>query len=442
MQLIRFLKARNWTALFGYALFTGMMATGYYYNLTFIQFGLLDLGTRRVGMSEQSVAMHMAVLALLTCLVAILTGYMMKRRGWSQQLFAKLRLAFGVVLTQTLLTAAAPLIRSEAAFLAWIVVASLALGVGVPATFSLTVDLIPRRDRGYVAALVTSAAYFAAAVFSSTWTIEAFSAQVLWLMLAGTLGLGLFAFKKFAFMDQLAQQHSLPEFGRGRFVRLDAESRPRVRVRLVVLIVLMFGIFFVDSLGFLRLAHTPIYFETAWQSPDIDVRLFIGVTHVIAALIGGVIYTAMTEKQLFLWIFGIFALVHLMYTFDIGFPIGDGDPSLSMPLLYAIAVSLYTVVNFAIWADVSTPQTISLNTALGVALSGWTATFISTALALQWRLGGMPLEQHLRIVDALAFLFFLAVMVLSFLPEGGRRSNSGRKLERNVMRKPERPVRE
>ena len=90
-------------------------------------------------------------------------------------------------------------------------------------------------------------------------------------------------------------------------------------------------------------------------------------------------------------------------------------------MLYATAVSLYTVVNFAVWADISTPDTIPLHSALGVALSGWLATFLSTALALQWQAGGMELEPHLRAVDALALLFFVGLLVLA-LASGGERA--------------------
>ena len=112
----------------------------------------------------------------------------------------------------------------------------------------------------------------------------------------------------------------------------------------------------------------------------------------------------MGERQLFLWIFGIFAMGHLM---------GFGT-SLGMPILYALAVSLYTVANFAIWADVSTPRTISRNTAIGVALSGWAATFLSTALSLQLADRGISLEAHLRLVDAVAMVCFLFVLALLF----------------------------
>jgi MFS family permease len=390
-----------------------MMATGYYYNLTFVQFGLLDLGTRVIGMSEQRVAAHMAILALITSIIAITFGLLMMKTGWSKQFITKLRLAFGVVLVQTALTWAAPRVGSEGGFLIWVIVAALAMGIGVPVTFGMSVDLVPVRYRGYVGALITAGAYFPAAVVSATWTIEQFSSGLIWIMLGGLVPLGVLAFGNLNLIEQLANQHTQAEFGRGRFVRIDSDGNARVQRSLLLLVVLMFGIFFIDSLGFLRLAETPFFFETAWQSPALMPRLNIGIAHVLAALIAGVLYAALNEKELFLWIFGIFALVHLMYT-GMARNISIGEPTLATPILYAIAVSLYTVVNFAIWADVSTPGNISRNTAVGVAMSGFTATFISTALALQMRLAGVSLEEHLRIVDSLAILFFLLVLLLIF----------------------------
>jgi hypothetical protein len=41
------------------------------------------------------------------------------------------------------------------------------------------VDLIPVKDRGYVAAAITAIAYFCAAVFSSAWVIEKSTALML-----------------------------------------------------------------------------------------------------------------------------------------------------------------------------------------------------------------------------------------------------------------------
>ena len=415
-------RQRNWPTILGYLLFIGMMAMGYYYNVTFIQLGLIDLGERRLGLSEPAVAAYMAALALVTCVIALATGYLLQRRLQLRSLRTRLRLVFAVVIVQTALTAVATLVNGQLLFLLWIILASAALGIGMPVTFSLTVDLIPVHDRGYVTALITALAYFAAAAIPSDWRIEQFQIQLLLPMFGGVITMALLSFGSFPFVNVWAQQHQQPAFAYGRFVRVAADGTTRVSRRLIVLIALMFGIFFVDSLGFLRIIHTPVFVETTWRAQELAPHLVIAITHVVAALVAGVLYTALDERHLFLWIFGIFALVHFMYTFPFRF--GSGG-QLAPAMLYAIAVSFYTVVNFAIWADISTPATIYRNAAVGVALSGWTATFISTALATYWRVSGLSVDQHLRWVNAVAIFFFLALLSLPFLPSlarGGDRS--------------------
>jgi hypothetical protein len=55
-----------------------------------------------------------------------------------------------------------------------------------------------------------------------------------------------------------------------------------------------------------------------------------------------------------------------------------------------------------------------------VAFSAWTATFLSTGLAIYWQGRGMSLARHIQIVDSLAMLFFLAMLVLAFLQKPER----------------------
>ena len=423
MDLILYLKARNWPVVAGYLLFSGMMAVGYFYNVTFVQLGLKDLGERVLALPPAVVAGQMALLALLTCAVALATGWWMGRRGWSSHLLRKLQLAAAVVLVQTVLTAVAPLVTSSAQFLLWIVVCSLALGVGVPATFSLTTDLIPVRDRGYVAAVITATAYFAAALFPGGWQIEPFSRTMLAIMVPGALGLGALvglATSERTFVAEwvaeLAENHRQARFANGRFLH---GSGGRINRRFLGFLLLMFGIFFIDSLGFLRIIDTPVLVDGAWQAVQQTPRLVIALTHVAAALVAGVLYTYLHEHHLFYWIFGLFALTHLSYTLHIWLLPQQTSTALGTPMLYATAVSLYTVVNFALWADFSTPGTIARNTAVGVALSGWTATFLSTALAMRWQSGGMMPGEHLRLVQALALLFLLGMVWLGIRPLRG-----------------------
>ena len=422
MTKFNFLKNQRLASAVGCMLFVGMMAVGYYYNITFVQLGLVDLGERVLDLSEGVMARQMAGMALLTSLTAVVFGLVMKKTGWVTRFSLKLKLAFLVVTAQTLLTWAAPNLGNQFQLSCWIVLTAVSLGVGVPVTFSMTVDLIPVRDRGYAAAVITGLVYGAAPALSGSWQIETFSRQMLWIMPLGLVGLGWLAFFPNPFVPILAEQHQDPRYGKGRFLR---DSNPALgRRRLIGLVLIMFGIFFVDSLGFLRIIDTPLYIHNNWLSEDLAPRLFLGAVHVLAAWIAGVLYSHLNLRSLFIWVFGIFALVHFMYTLETR--IGPGlSISLALPMLYAVAVSLYTVVNFALWADLSTPDTVSLNAALGVALSGWTATFLSTALSLQWRLEGMSLDRHLSLVDSLALLFFIALLLSPFLP---RRRNS---LQRN-----------
>jgi hypothetical protein len=284
----------------------------------------------------------------------------------------------------------------------------------MPATFSLTVDLIPRQDRGIVAGIITAAAYFASNAFSSaTWHMEHFRSLSLLVMLPGTVGMGMLVLARLPLLDALAQQHHLPEFGIGRLLRQDARGNLRLRRSLIGLLVMMFGVYFIDSLGFLRLLETPLYMRFAWQSTQLELHLFIAITHVVAAMAGGMLYGVLSERQLFLWVFGFFALAQMQYSLHTRFGPNDYAP-LAMPMLYAFAVSLYTVINFAIWADVSTPKTISFYAALGVAFSGWAATFLSTALAIVLHDAGISFAQHFEMVNAFSFVFFLILLLLPY----------------------------
>jgi len=187
----------------GYGLFVALMVVGYYYNITFVQLGLIDLGTRLVGTSETAVSIWMASLALVTLVVAVVTGVTMDRRGWSTDLRTKLRLLFGVVCLQFGLTLVAPMIRTVPGFGTWIVLASIGLGVGFPVSFSLAIDLVPVPDRGYVAAAITAIAYFFANAIPLSWSIDVFSQLMVAAMVPGILVLAVLSFVRFDRLDAI-----------------------------------------------------------------------------------------------------------------------------------------------------------------------------------------------------------------------------------------------
>lgn len=416
MRLFVYVADRDWPPVLGYGLFVVLMAAGYYYNITLVQLGLIDLGSRLVGLSDAAVSAWMAALALLTVVAAIATGFTMDRRGWGTDLRVKLRLLLAVVVVQFSLTAVAPEIRSVTGFGAWIVVASAALGVGFPVSFSLAIDLVPVPDRGYVAALITAVAYFAANAVPIEWSIGAFSRLMLVVMLPGILVLAAVVSDRVPrvveVVDRLATQHR--EIGAGRFCRpqpLGAWSPAFWSA-----VALMFGVFFIDSLGFLRIIDTPALLLTSWQSPAMSTRLAIAVAHVVGAAMAGVLYVNFDRHGVFLWVFALFALTHGLYTTDLRlaalFPgLAGGSGSVLNPLFYALTVSFYTTLNFALWPDLSTPETIGTRSAVGIGVAGWLATFLSTAVALYLDQAEVGLLTHLNLVNALALLLFVGLVV-------------------------------
>ena len=416
MQFSEHVREHRWSTVFGYVLFVALMVAGYYYNITFVQLGLIDLGTRLVGMSETAVSAWMAALALCTLVVAVATGVTMDRRGWSTDLRTKLRLLLGVVCVQFVLTLVAPAVRTVPEFGAWILAASVGLGVGFPVSFSLAVDLVPAPDRGYVAAAITAIAYVAANAIPLSWSVDVFSRVMVAAMVPGLLALAVLASghsdRTDAVLSDLAVQHR--EFGRGRF------NHPEpVRARsaaFVVPVVLMFDVFFVDSLGFLRIIDTPTLLLSSWQSPALSTRLFIAAAHVVGAVMAGVIYTNFSLSRIFLWTFALFALTHVLYTSDLRlaavFPsLTGGATSPLNPVFYAVAVSFYTTLNFALWPDLSTPGTVGTHSAIGIGVAGWLATFTSTALALYFQAVDLTLLSHLNVVQALSLLLLSGVAV-------------------------------
>ena len=395
----------------GYLIYVAVLSAGYYYNLTFVQLGLIDLGTRLVGMPQGQVSVAMAALALLAFVVAVVTGRVMDKRGWSSDLRVKFRILFVVVATQTVLTMVAPQVATPRQFGLWVMSSAVGIGAGIPVTFSLMIDFIPIRHRGYVAAVVTGLAFSAAALYPLEWRIDEFAPLMTLVLIPAAAALGVISFRRFAFVDELARQHE--RFGIGRFCR----PTPIATASLAfwMLVIVMFSVFFIDSLGFLRIIDTPAYISTSWQSPTIGPRLFIAVAHVVGAAMAGVLYTSLGRRWLLVWIFGLFAFTHLLYTFHLGTAPAGMDPPLVLPLFYVLAVSFYTTLNFALWPDLSTPSTVGTNTALGVGIAGWLASFLSTALALYSISSGLSLLEHLRYVNALALLLAVAYpLVLYF----------------------------
>ena len=395
----------------GVVAFVALLTAGYYYNLTFVQLGLIDLGTRRVGLEPQSVSRVMAVFAVFAFAVAVATGRVMDRRRWSTHLRIKLRILFAVVASQTVLTLLVGSVTTAVQYSAWVIAAAVAIGVGMPVTFSFMIDFVAVRHRGRVAAAVAGLAFAIAAVYPMEWRIEEFAPVMAGVMIPGVLVLGVVSFARLGFIDELGSQHE--RFGVGRFCR--PNPVPTASFAFWGPLTLMFSVFFIDSLGFLRIIESPAYISTSWQSPEVEVRLFIAGAHIVGAVMAGTLYGVLGRQWLWGAVFALFAFTHLLYTFHLGTAPSGMDPPLALPLFYVLAVSFYTTLNFALWPDLSTPENIGLHTGLGVGIAGWLASFLSTSLALHSEGEGLSLLEHLRYVNALALALAVAFPVTLYV---------------------------
>ena len=404
------IRAGHWEPLGGVGGFVAVLAAGYYYNLTFVQLGLIDLGARVVDLPGTTVSLAMAGFAIVAFVAAVSAGLAFDRRGIGGSLTHKVRILALVVTAQWVLTILAPVVATPAQYAGWLTACAIVIGIAMPVTFALAVDLVPVPDRGYVAAAATALAFFAAAVYPMDWRVEEFAAVLVPVMAPGVLLLLALASGRTGVLQRLARYGDAHAVG--RFCRPDP-----IRTwsgTFWVLVALMFGAFFVDSLGFLRIVETPVFVLSSWQSPDVGVRVFIGSVHVLAAFAAGVLYANFGRRALFLWIFGVFAFTHLLYTFDLR-TAPDSTPPLLLPGAYATAVSFYTTLNFALWPDLSTPRTACTHAALGVGVAGWLATFLSTSLALYLSAADVDVLSHLTLVNALTLLLFVGLGVALYV---------------------------
>jgi len=392
--------------LAGVALYVAILAASYYYNLTFIQLGLTSFGPEQLGLSAAQVAAAMGLLAVAALAVTLVTGHLVDRFGWGRERLLKYRVLFGVLFLQLVLTVALGVVSSFPGFLAWTLSAAVLLGVAIPFAFSLLLDLVPAGLRGYAAGAVTACAFALAVLVPFEWTVGSFTPAAIAVLAPVVVLLGVLSVAPGVLGVGFTQTHSRTTAPPDRF-------RLR-RTPVVVGVVLLFGAFFVDSLGFVRIIETPAYVDSAWQSSDYTTRLRIAITHVIGGAAAGVVYSKCRYLWLFLATFGLFAVAQLVYVYDIAL---GGPPVLvtAAPLVYVLAVSCYTTITFALWPELATPETVGTHTAVGVGIGGWLATFTSTALALAADRGQLALDVHLLIVGSLSVLFFLLTLLLWYL---------------------------
>lgn len=400
----------TWDEIVAFAVYVAILTAAYYYNVTLVQLGLTEVGQGRLGLSMELVAAAMGTLAIATLTATLVSGHLVDRFGWGTDVRLKFRVLFGILLLLLGLTSLLPLVASFLQFLAWVLACALLVGTAIPFAFSLMLDLVAPGKRGYAAGLVAGGAFALAAWLPFEWAAGNFVGPAVAVLLPVVVLLAVLSVAPGTVSVRFQRQHGAsPE---------PTDGRRMTRTPVVVGLVLLFGAFFVDSLGFVRIIETPAIVDSSWQSSDRGIRATLAVTHVVGGLAAGVLYTKLRYLWLFVATFALFAAAQFLYAFDIAV----GGPSVlgtATPLVYVLAVSCYTVVAFALWPDLATPETVGTYTGVGIGIGGWLATFTSTALALASDQLQLAVERHLLAVGVLSCLFVLLTVSLWYLTDAG-----------------------
>ena len=384
----------------GFGVYVAVLTAAYYYNVTFVQLGLTSIGEDRLGLSVELVAAAMGLLAAATLTVTLVSGRLMDQFGLGTELLVKFRVLFGLLVLLLGVTALAPLVSTFPGFLALILGCSALLGTAIPFAFSLMLDLVSPGLRGYAAGTVAGGAFFLAALFPFEWAAGEFVPAAVVVLAPVVVLLGVLSLSPGAVAVAFDRDSGASPLSLGGV----AGTVDLFRAPVTVGLVLLFGSFFVDSLGFVRIIETPAYVDSSWQSSERATRLAIAVTHVVGGLAAGVVYARRRYLLLFAASFTLFASAQLLYAYDIAV----GGPAVLetvMPLVYVLAVACYTTVTFAIWPDLAEPGSVGTYTAVGIGIGGWLATFASTALALVSDQLSLGIGLHLLVVGLLSLLF-------------------------------------
>ncbi|WP_299235636.1 MFS transporter [Natronomonas sp.] len=403
-------------AAIAFGVYVVVLTAAYYYNLTFVQLGLTDIGVERVGLSPGALAAAMGTLAVATLSVTLVAGSLLDRLGPAVGVRFKFRVLFGVIAAQIAATRAVGAVDSPAGFIAWILAASVLLGTAIPFAFGLLSDLVVPEKRGYAAGAVTALAFSLAAVFPFRWTAGRFAPAAIAVLVPAGLLLGVLS-------TPGARPGRLAHRTRGDAAPGSGLSTTTTTTTATVVagVVLLFGAFFVDSLGFVRIVEASRFVDASWQSPDAGTRGLIASVHVVGGLAAGVAYAKADHRWLFAAAFALFAAAQFLYAYDavVG---GPAVLATLLSLVYVLAVSCYTTVAFALWPDLATPGAVGRYTAVGIGVGGWLATFASTAVALASERSQLPLGGHLLVVAAVSVGFLCLTAWLLYgdrvAPEG------------------------
>ncbi|MHA1338599.1 MAG: MFS transporter [Promethearchaeota archaeon] len=402
-------KSKFWVNLFPYLFIISSLIGGYVVGFKLIQLGFPDLGIRILKLPEQTVDIGMALMAIFACISAIISGIYIDKKQFSLRIKLYMMIVGGGL--QGAILGFMILFPTPNLFVPWIIAFSLVLGFLFPLIYSFVYYFIPTKTRGLVAGLITGIAYFFGNISPFEWNFEDFIKESIVIMIPAVILLGLLLLNHRKIeLYEIKDKKTVTTIESTKDI--DKNSSKEIAGRfldrnLFIVTLFMFGVYFIDSFGFMQVISEDTILNVTWRGP-IETRLLFGLIHFIAAIIMGFLYYKFNEKIVFICSF-------------IGFTVGDflfslypsGTLLIITSLIYCATVSFYTINSFVVWADISTEKNISKNAGIGIGIGGWLSSFISTSLtnALSRSLTGIEgFSIHMRISGSIAVVFLILMI--------------------------------
>ena len=412
---------------FPYFFVSALLFSGYQIGFKFIQLGIPDLALRVIGIQERVVNISMGFMAIFSCITAIIASIILDKYSPKP----KIRFLMTLFLSgaQASLIALSLLIRTESQFLIWLGLFSALLGVIFPLVLSYVFLFIKSEDRGPIAGIITAFAYLFGNLSPNPWTIEG-------TLLDGIISSGpvmiciFYLIFHMELTEKFEPAENELEWFIGRYaLKNDSEIQDTTKSRLfapldgnhsfLLILFLMFGVYFIDSFGFLRVIHQNELMQFTWHGLY-EIKILLGVTHFVTAISMGFLYKKYGYWIVFLASFALFFIADLLFSF---YPMGILLIITSM--VYCSTVSFYTVNSFALFADCSTKKDMYKRAGIGIGVGGWLSSFLSTMLTVElfeMTSGVEGFRLHLLITSIIAAVFLILTIFTLYGKNNSKKS--------------------
>ena len=352
--------------VWSYLLIISMTVSSFLSAITFVQIGLPLLGTEVLGLSSNFVSLVVLGFAFAGAAGALIGILILKRV--IDNLTGKIVYALIFNISTIFIITLISRLNTSVDYSLWMLLLGFIGGIGSINSYSLLYDLIPHGYRGRVGGIIVALIYgIGPFIVPSERTFENY--------LKGSSIRSVFQLISFVMLIFFILARPVSK----KVVDKNHGSSAHYKYPFKEVLITLLVILFVDSFGFIRAINTP-FVENTWEG-RLEIRIFIAVSHIISALICGYIYDKKSPRLLLKISLVCFIIGDVLFALMFETSM-EGLLVYLFPLVYAPAVSIYTLSFLMLWADISTPKTEAKIYGIGIAITGWLGSFISTSFAL------------------------------------------------------------